>query len=187
MKREFTRQAIHIAGGIFYAALFLAASKELALAAATGIFFIGILVSLSHRSGEKMPYVKSIIALAQREDENGIPGKGALAFTLGVLLTAIIFFGFDSKIIAGAILVLGIGDGTSTLIGKVFGKTKILQNRTLEGTIGGIIASAIVLAFIFPLQIAIFSAVIGMLAEYLPANDNYAVPLAAAAALAVLA
>ena len=187
MKNEFARQAIHIAGGIIYAALFLALPLQSAIAVIAIIFTVGVLVSDAHRKRIEIPIIKEILSGTQREDEKQIPGKAALEFTLGVLITSIIFFGFGGKIIAGAILVLGIGDGASTLAGKAFGKTKIFGNKTLEGTIGGIIPAALALLPLFPPQAAITAAIIGMLAEYLPINDNYSIPIAAATILAIMA
>ena len=91
-----------------------------------------------------------------------------------------------SLVLAGAAIVLGIGDGASTLAGKAFGKTKIVGEKTLEGTIAGIGASALALLALFSPQAAIAGAVVGMLAEYFPINDNYTIPIAAAAALAIM-
>ena len=181
------RQAIHFAGGVFFAALFLALGNSPATAALAIIFSIGILVSDAHRKWNGLPFLKTILAGAEREGEAEIPGKAALEFTFGMLITAMIFYSSPPAVLAGAALVLGVGDGASTLIGKRFGKTKIAGGRTLEGSMGGFAAAAVALLPIFPLQAAVFAAAAGMIAEYLPVNDNYSIPLAAAAALALMA
>lgn len=187
MNWELLRQGIHIVGGAFFAALFIFMPKESALISIAGIFFIGAMIALWHRIYGPLPIVQEILQKVEREDEKGIPGKAGLVFAIAALLTAIIFFGFDGKIIAGGILVLSFGDGFSTLAGKKFGKVKIAGEKTIEGTAAGILAAWIALAPLFPLQTALAGAVAGMLAEHLPVNDNFSIPIAAAAALAFLA
>jgi len=115
-----------------------------------------------------------------------IPGKGALIFTFGLLLTNIVFYPFGKTVLIGAILTVTFGDGLSTLVGKLFGKRQIMKNRTLEGTLAGMIAAAIALSFIVPIHIAIITAIVGLLAEYIPLNDNYTIPIAAGFCLALL-
>ena len=149
MKKEFTRQAMHIIGGIFFAALFLILEVDAAIAMIAIIFSLGVLVSDAHKRWNGFPFLRSILSGAERENENEVPGKAAIEFTLGMLITAIIFYNFGSTVLAGAALVLGIGDGVSTLAGKAFGKTKILGSRTLEGTAAGAIAAALALLPLF--------------------------------------
>ena len=139
MKKEFTRQAIHIIGGIFFAALFLILQKDAAIAVIAIIFSLGVLVSDAHKRWNGFPFLKSILSGAERENENDVPGRAAIEFTLGILITAIIFYSFGSVVLAGAALVLGIGDGASTLAGKAFGKKVVFEVLGLGRKIKGFV------------------------------------------------
>jgi len=79
------------------------------------------------------------------------------------------------------------GDAASTVFGLKFGKHKIAGKKTLEGTLGGIAASAFFLLFIFQWPVALAAATIGMIAELLPFDDNFTIPIAVGIMLAILA
>jgi len=186
MKTEIKRQIIHILLGVLYLAILNYFPKEQSLIAILFIFSIGSFISFSHRHLKPLPFVKDVIHLVQREREKEIPGRAALSFTLGVLMAIIVFYPFNPLVAIGAVCVLTFGDGFSTLVGKLFGKRKIFDGKTLEGTIGGIIASTASLYYFFPFEIALATSLIAMIAEYLPINDNYTIPIAAGLILLVL-
>jgi len=186
MKQETERQAIHFAIGTAYIIAIYLLPKETAIPLLLGIFAIGSFISYTHQKGIRLPLVKEIILLVEREKEMHLPGKGALSFTLGILLSSIIFYPFDKLVLIGAATALTFGDGISTLMGKRYGKTKTIGERTLEGTITGIIGATISLALFFPIEIALPTAIFAMLAEYLPVNDNYTIPLVAGAILLLI-
>ncbi len=187
MMKEFFRQAMHIMLGSACIALFYFLPKESAIISLFLILFLGGLVSYAHMHIKALPFIKEIISFAQRKEESQAAGIAALNFALAGLLTAIIFYPLEVKITLGALAVLTFGDGFSTIIGKAFGKTKLAAGRSLEGTVAGIAAACVALSFFFPLQIAVPVAVVGMVAEFLPINDNYSVPMAAGIILAILA
>ena len=81
---------------------------------------------------------------------------------------------------------LTFGDGFSTIVGRAAGKKTIVEGRTLEGTLAGIAAAFLSLLVFFPPETALAAALFGMLAEYLPVNDNFSIPLASGAVLALL-
>ncbi|HZX20295.1 MAG TPA: hypothetical protein VFF13_04750 [archaeon] len=185
MKIELKRQIIHILLGIFYITLFIFLEQYTAILAIAIIFGIGSFFSYTHtRNG--IPFLQKILDEVQREKEINIPGKAAMHFTLGILLSAIIFSQTDKIITIGAITALTFGDGFSTLIGKLVGKFKTFGGKTLEGTIGGVIAAWIALMIFFQLETALAAAIFAMIAEYLPGNDNYTIPLAAGLVLFLL-
>jgi dolichol kinase len=86
----------------------------------------------------------------------------------------------------GGLCALIYGDSVSTIFGIKFGKHKLIGKRTWEGTIAGMLAALPFLAILFPIQIALATAIIAMLAELLPINDNFSIPIATAIFLSIM-
>ncbi|VVC00289.1 Uncharacterised protein [uncultured archaeon] len=185
MNIELERQLMHAAFGLAYLAMLVHFPKDIAVVTIFAIFIIGTIVALVHHKF-KIRALEAIVTRFEREGESRILGDAAIKFTFGVLIASILFYPLDSRVIMGAIAVLSFGDSASTLFGQRFGKTKILRNKSLEGTLAGICVSVAALAFFLPLHIAIAAGIVGMLAELVPANDNYTIPLATGAAIALL-
>ncbi len=93
-----------------------------------------------------------------------------------------------------AIIVLGVGDPAAALVGRRFGRTKLVGNRSLEGTLtfvaAGTLAALAVLAIWHPtlalpamLAAALSGALSGALAELFSGrlDDNLTIPLSAGA------
>jgi len=118
-------------------------------------------------------------------DENlkNFPAKQA--FSLGLSLVIVSIF-FDKRILEISIISLAVYDGIATIAGKLFGKIKLINNRTLEGTIAGIIANTIALNFILnpftALLISIFTALIEIFSsgKALLKDDNFTIPVGVA-------
>jgi dolichol kinase len=102
---------------------------------------------------------------------------------------------FEPRVCAVAVAVLGVGDPIAGLVGRRWGKHKLLHGRSLEGS-AAFVASAFVAAFAILLgfyasattvaaaaAIAVAAAVAGAVAEALSKriDDNLSVPVAAAA------
>lgn len=186
MNKELLRQGLHMLGGTCYLAIIFFLPKEVSLAIIAGIFVVGAIAFTLHRHVAPLPLIKEILKGAERKNEKGTPGIAAMEFALSTLVCAIVFFPFSKMVLLGAIAVLTYGDGISTLAGKIFGRTKILGGKSLEGSLAGVAAASIALLIFFPAKTAVPAAIIGMAAEYLPMNDNYAIPLAAGIALVFL-
>ena len=96
-----------------------------------------------------------------------------------------------------AVMVLGVADPMAALVGRRFGKTKLYQNRSLEGTLtffvsGSLVAVGTLAVFhSLPLSITIglslAAAGAGAIAELFSSrlDDNFTIPTAAAAAASV--
>ncbi len=97
------------------------------------------------------------------------------------------------------VVVLGIGDPIAALVGRRFGKIKLLHGRSLEGTVAFAV-SATVATFLaywafhstlglgMALGLAAAASVAGALAELfsLRVDDNFSIPLSAAAGVVVM-
>lgn len=99
---------------------------------------------------------------------------------------------------AVAVAVLGWGDPVAALVGRRWGKTALLNGRTLQGTLAfvaaGAAAAGITLLIAYPetprlAGIALGAAAAGGLAELVSRrlDDNFTIPLATALACAVVA
>ncbi len=184
MKAELRRQFIHFLFGSVLIALIALYGIELALPVIAAAFALGLLVSYAIKKRVEIPLLLQIVQRVERDYEKRLPGKGALLFFLGTIITMLLFW--QRSIVLGALCVAVYGDAASTVFGLRFGRHKIAGKKTLEGTIGGIAVSFFFLSFLFQLQIAIAAAVIGMLAELLPFDDNFTIPIAVGLTLTIL-
>jgi dolichol kinase len=94
-----------------------------------------------------------------------------------------------------AVMVLGIGDPVAALVGRRWGKTRLVAGRSLEGTtafaVSGTLAAAVVLVGWHPEAawwLAPVAGLAGALAELVATrlDDNFTIPLAVAAAVMLL-
>jgi len=184
MKVEVRRQFIHFLFGSLIISLVALRGTQEALLVISIAFLAGLVLSYAIRKGIKVPLVCSVVDCVQRHYEKELPGKGALLFFLGAIMTMVLFPG--QKIVLGALCVAVYGDAASTVFGIRFGRHRIAGKKTLEGTLGGILASGLFLCLLFPLHMALLAAVIGMLAELLPFDDNFTIPLAVGITLSIL-
>lgn len=187
MDMEAERQFMHAVFGFIYLIIFILLPRETALQVVFILLTIGLLIALIHHRF-KVPYLEEAINRFERTDESKIIGEAGIKFTIGILFSALAFYmlGLDNRVTIGAVATLAVGDSASTIIGKKFGKTKILGKKSLEGLIAGVVVSTIALMAMLPLHIALLAATAGMLSELLPINDNYTIPLATGAAIALL-
>lgn len=99
---------------------------------------------------------------------------------------------------AAALVVLGFGDPAASTVGRRFGRIRFRSGRSLEGSlafaVAGTLAAALVLGVYYPAlglggvaAVAATSALSGAAGELLsgPLDDNFTVPLAAAAGAAL--
>lgn len=110
------------------------------------------------------------------------------------LALVILAFGFEPYVAAVAVGVLGFADPLAALVGRRFGRVRLVHGRSLEGTLTFVVVGAtaawLVLTLLYPevavgtsrLQVALGAAVLGGLAELFSKrlDDNLTVPVCAA-------
>jgi len=111
------------------------------------------------------------------------PFVGSFWFYFAFFITFIIF---PLNIASASCAILAVGDCLSGLVGRRFGKHKIIGNKSIEGSVVFLLSSFLVaLIFISPL-LAIIGAVIAMFVELITeqsllkrkhANDNLLIPI----------
>jgi len=183
-KKEILRKLIHILFGTIIICLVAFFGVERVLPLIVFCFIAGAIISVLISKHSYVPLFSEIVRNVERHYEDKLPGQGALLFFLGTIITMAVFR--DFQVVFGALIVLVYGDGFSSLIGQSIGRTRIVGNYTLEGTLFGMLVPAFLLSFFFPMHVAILASVIGMLAEFLPVEDNLTIPIATGLVLSFL-
>jgi phytol kinase len=142
-----------------------------AMILAGGLFMGIILVDLILR-GYTLPLVSRIVRYVDRADP--LPGRGALFFVVGALTCIILF---PKPVVVPALIAVTVLDGVATLFGIRYGRIRIFGNKTLEGTLSGVILTVVVLVPFLSLLMAISVSVIaGLIELFAPVDDNLLIP-----------
>jgi dolichol kinase len=184
MDREDARQLFHIFVGIGALAVLLLFGRGFLIAAIFFTLIIGTLLINARLLGKKIALVQWFVERFEREDAP-MPGWGSACYAAGALIAAT--FLDDAGQIAAVLVVLGIGDGVSTIIGRR-GRLGIPynSNKTLEGSMGLFFSALLAYWFIGPLVIPM--AFVAAVAESAPKiDDNLMIPIACAIFLLIFA
>jgi dolichol kinase len=126
--------------------------------------------------GLYIPLFSEIVHFLERDVL--IPGYGTLLFLLSSLFVLILF---GSMIAGVAVLVLAVLDSFSTIVGVYAGKHKLYGNKSIEGVLGGIIPTFLVLLLLIsPLQAGVIAIIAGIVELVSPIDDNLTIPVAVA-------
>ncbi|MCT8336411.1 phosphatidate cytidylyltransferase [Methanoculleus sp. Afa-1] len=179
---ESLRQIVHLTFGLGIAGFVLLFDRDIVLSVLMLALFVGFILSDAISRGYTIPVVSPIIAGLERRD--AVPGKGALFFTLGALF-CIVFF--TKEIAFVGLVALSLLDSVTTLAGLRFGRTRIYNHKSLEGTLAGFAVTAAALCLLLPPGIALMTAAAAAIAELVsPVDDNLVVPVVACLALTLL-
>ena len=169
---EDCRQLVHLGFGVAIALAIAFLGREYAIMVlALGLFGGFVLIDLVDR-GSRVPISSAMVENLERTGR--MPGYGAVCFVLSALF-CLIFFPVD-YVVAG-VLTLAVLDSVSTIVGMHFGRHRIFNGKSWEGTAGGIIAAFIPLALLLPPLTAAAGAVVAGIAELIsPIEDNLVIP-----------
>jgi phytol kinase len=171
--QELTRKLIHLVFGLGIAGIVVVLDHTTATAIlAGGLFFGIILVDLILR-GYRLPVFSALVNYVDRCDP--LPGKGALYFAVSALACVILFL---KPVVIPALVSLAVLDGIATIAGTRFGRNRIYNGKSLEGTIAAIIITFVVLLLVMPVPGALVVAVIaGIIEMFSPIDDNLVIPV----------
>lgn len=176
MEKEYIRQLIHVSGiFIVFLSWFLGPTILILICIAI-ILIVEALFRINRR--RRIFLISPFLDRCKRKDDE----KGSVYFFLGIVLT-IYLFQFNMAIVNAAIIIFLLGDSTSTIIGKKYGKTPLPFNhqKTVLGTISFFIIAFIGASTQVPLLPAFFGGLAGALTEaYSPIDDNIPIPLISA-------
>lgn len=176
MKREARRQIIHFVAGLAVIAFLMYFGRGFAIAGTFGVIIGGTVIINLRLRGIRIPVITWIEERFERRNVLFI-GWGSACYVAGILIP--LTFLTDVNQIAAAIFILAIGDGFSTIIGRM-GKIRLPHNRkkTLEGSVAFLLSSLPAYYFVGPVivPVALLATVIESISS--PIDDNLTVPIA---------
>lgn len=180
--RELTRKSIHIGLGIFLSIVLSFTSILTFQYFLTVVLLVGVLLALIAHA-RIFPVLEDVLTEVHRPKEL-FPGESAFVFILGVLIPT--FFFADKFVIILGILGLTFQDGFSTLVGKKYGRIHLRHNKTVEGSLAGLVAAFLVFLALIPIEQAFLLALFVTLVELIPLNDSFSIPAFTAVAASLL-
>ncbi len=180
--RELTRKSIHIGLGIFLSIVLSFTSILTFQYFLTVVLLVGVLLALIAHA-RIFPVLEDVLTEVHRPKEL-FPGESAFVFILGVLIPT--FFFADKFVIILGILGLTFQDGFSTLVGKKYGRIHLRHNKTVEGSLAGLVAAFLVFLALIPAEQAFLLALFVTLVELIPLNDSFSIPAFTAVAASLL-
>jgi dolichol kinase len=185
---EISRKLIHLSGSVATALLVLLApprqARGLLLGAAATAVLIEIARTLS--PGINALFVRTVGSMLRYRERQGLTGATTMA--IGFVATT---FTVPPALAAAAILMSGTGDAAGALVGRRFGKFRLLNGKSLEGSIaclGAAFGTALLVPGISPLMASAAALVTATLELTVSrVDDNLFLPLAAALTLRALA
>jgi len=179
---EYGRQVVHLVFGLGIASILLVPVPGLAVLIYASGLLGGLMLIEALLRGWYVPGITEIIGALERE--NVFPGKGTVYFVASALFCSV---AFTPQVAFVAVLSLTVLDSVATLAGLRFGKHRIINGKTLEGSSAGFFALFFVLLPVLSLPAAFVVAAIATLAELLsPIDDNLVIPLVAGCVLTLL-
>jgi dolichol kinase len=190
LRREFGRKAFHMLSLVYWAAFFFFGWPR--IVPIMSVWLVIVLIIETARL--RVPAVeRALVGLFEgliRETER--KHYSGIVHTTAGSLVAMVVAGGDPVIVGAAIGSLAFGDSAAALVGKAFGRTKILGgHKSLEGSLACFAACfAVAIAVGARPGAALASALVATAVELLPTtgffNDNLWMPVAAAVVLRVL-
>ncbi len=184
MASEYLRQFLHLLFGSAIILILLFLGKSAALLFCTTALVFALALSHLVKNGATTGFLQKITENSVRPSEKNFPMRGPVTFCTGIILATIISQTTNAAL--GAAIILVFGDGFSTLAGKKFGKIRLTDRHTLEGTLGGIMVSFAILASFLEIFPALFASTIAMLSELSGLEDNITIPVTAAIVLSLI-
>jgi phytol kinase len=171
--REIVRQAIHLCFGLAIAAMVYFVDHGIVIAIMAGGLLIGVvLVDLILR-GHQVPSISPLVQYGDRCDP--LPGKGAFFFAVSALACIILF---PVPVVVPALVSLAVLDSVTTLVGVRFGRHRIRNGKSWEGTLSGIAVTVLALLPFLSLPGALAASVIaGIIELFSPVDDNLVIPV----------
>lgn len=170
---EPARKIVHMFFGIGIATLAYILPRDWVALLLAASLLGGFILAEGVLRGYRIPLVSTIIRNLERDGE--YPGKGAFYFTASTLFCLLFF---DAGIAVPAILSLAVLDGVATIVGLLWGRHPLMNKKSVEGSIGGVIANTLaLLALLPPLTAIVASVAAGVVELASPVDDNLTIPV----------
>jgi len=179
--KEIVRKLIHLFFGLGIAGMVKCLDQPTATAILAGGLFIGIILVDLILRGYRIPGFSSLVEYGDRCDP--LPGKGAFFFAVSALVCVILF---PTLVVVPALVTLAVLDSVATLVGIRYGRRRIKNGKSWEGTIAGMLVTMIVLLpFLTPLGAVVVAVVSGLVELMTPVDDNLVIPVGVCILLSV--
>ncbi|HRX33159.1 MAG: phosphatidate cytidylyltransferase [Methanoregulaceae archaeon] len=179
---EFLRKMSHLVFGLIIVGGIIALPEPIMVYLLLLSIFAGFIISDAIQRGYYIPFISGLIDRLERKD--AIPGKGAIYFAISCLFCLIFF---EKSIVVPAIAALAILDGIATIVGLRFGRNRIYNGKSLEGSFAGMVATLLALLFLLPpVQAFAASFVAGVVEILSPVDDNLTIPVAVCLLLLII-
>jgi dolichol kinase len=183
MTLETRRNLFHLIVGILIVAAYYYMLIDIWVV--LGAVLVGFLISAASKK-RPLPVIQWFLDRFEREGDidAGIPGRGALSFGVGLLLTMILF---ERDVVLAAITIFIIADSVSPLVGMRFGRIRhpLSGEKFLEGNMAGFLAAFLgAMLFVSPVE-AFLASLFAMTIEAIDfikgtrIEDNITIPLVA--------
>lgn len=172
---EVKRQFVHIFSGILLALLVWFAKPLLGFYILVPMLILVFLLGTTPRIMPNIPGIRDLIFHFEREEDiKNFPFKGAFWYNVGVILPVVLL---ERNIACTIIVILSLGDGMSTIVGKFFGKHRIGM-KSVEGFTAFVIFSTLGASVLVEPAIAVTLSLIGGLIEMVEFfDDNLMIPV----------
>ena len=179
--KEIVRKLIHLFFGLGIAGMVKYLDQPTATAILAGGLFIGIILVDLILRGYKLPLFSSLVDYGDRCDP--LPGKGAFFFAVSALVCVILF---PAPVVIPALVTIAVLDSVATLVGIRYGRRRIKNGKSWEGTLSGILVTVLVLLpFLTPLGAMVVAVVSGLVELLSPVDDNLVIPVGVCTLLSV--
>ncbi|KPL03168.1 MAG: hypothetical protein AMJ90_03815 [candidate division Zixibacteria bacterium SM23_73_2] len=185
---ELKRKAIHLGAVVIPLSYYFLFSKHTALCLFVPAAIISVLMDIIRLSRWR-PVTKVIRwflrPILRRHERFDFTGS---SYILTAFVLSVIFF--DKKIAVAVLCFAIVGDVAAALVGRTFGRVKVNDKKTLEGSLAFFFMCILIVIAIpsFPFWIGALGALVATLMEAVsfPLNDNLTVPLVSGMAMKVL-
>lgn len=186
-KGEIFRKGIHLTSLVIPISFYIFNSAFI-IAALFAAFLISIIFDLLRLFGHFTirQYLGQAFGFMIRPREQK-SFSGATTILFAALL---VYLFYDLPVAAAAMIIVVLGDTAAAIIGRLIGKIRLNNNKSLEGTLAFVVFSLLGVYLIpgLEFQIGIIGALAGALFEVLPIpiDDNISVPLIAGGLMQIL-
>jgi phytol kinase len=182
MMQELFRKLVHLLFGLSIAGMVLVIGQASSMAVLAGGLFIGVVMVDLILRGRRVPVFSALVEFGDRGD--CLPGRGALYFAVSALVCVVLF---PVTVSVPALVTLAVLDSVATIVGLRFGRTRIDNGKSWEGSIAGIAITVIaLLPFLTLPGSVIVSVIAGAIELVSPVDDNLVIPVAVCVLLALL-
>jgi len=194
---QLARKMWHILCGIVALVLYYSSNMDIKVwgYVALAVSLVGFALDFLrlHNESFNKVTIKVMGPLMRKSEKDSF--SGLPFYALGISLTVLLF---EKDIAILSVMFLVFADPTSSAVGVLWGKDKILPNKSLQGTLAGFfVCYAITMLYLMDasgpkvniLAYALLAAIVGALSELLSAfniDDNLTIPVISGAGLTIL-